>query len=121
MTHETRIASTTTMPIDSTIVQYSTFPVQKYSRERAQGMANESEQYGRARWEHMSLQPLSCRFALHDAQGPQMSRAVLTIEWKPDSPACTPVILVRRRRALLFADHPINHWNLGIYRPARST
>lgn len=106
MTHATRIASTTTMPIDSTIVQYSTFPVQKYSRERAQGMTNESEQYGRARWEHMSLQPLSCRFALHVAQGLQMPRAVLTIEWKPDSPECTPVILVRRRQTLLFADQP---------------
>lgn len=82
-------------------VQYTVFSVQKYSRE---GIANKQTQmpgtgdkeaqskHKSTGWEHLSLQPLTCRIALHHVDTVTPT-TMLSIEWIP--PNAASIVLVR--------------------------
>ena len=82
-------------------VQCTVFPIQKYSREgttsqQAQvlGTRDKAPQTNHKSmgWEHLSLQPLTCRVALH-YRDPDTSITMLSVEWIP--PNAVSIVLVR--------------------------
>lgn len=82
-------------------VQYTIFSVQKYSREgiadkQTQILGRDDEELRNTHksmgWEHLSLQPLTCRIGVHhiDTDTPT---TMLSIEWIP--PNAASIVLVR--------------------------
>lgn len=89
-----RSVSRTTDMGTSHTVQYTTFPLHKYSR----GLQREPT--ASRKWEHVTLQPLLCRVAVHapvDTRVPR--RLCMTVEWEPSTAHGTPtsLVLVRPR------------------------
>lgn len=89
------------MTFSTETVQSTVFYLQKYSRERLAsqqapvlGTRDEETQtiHKSTGWEHLSLQPLTCRVALHH-RDPNTSITMLLIEWIP--PNAVSIVLVR--------------------------